>query len=155
MIKHVFVFQGDHKTTSVDNQSNFTALKIHRNTQTDIISLNKCDSCFSAMLCMKNILKTFETSALGTDVHLRPQIYDITQFGSMMQVAQSVNNSLHRLSEKLTAKDEELDLHKTRNATFRDDIEKSKKKLDMLDQELKIYKKRYETSTKYLVYANW
>lgn len=40
-------------------EDNWTTKVFNKETQTNIISLNKCDSCASAMLCMKNLLQSF------------------------------------------------------------------------------------------------
>ncbi|KAJ8940848.1 hypothetical protein NQ318_005294, partial [Aromia moschata] len=95
------------KTTTKDEDNTVVNI-VNKETQTDIIALNRCDSCSSAMLCMKNLLQSFEHEQFkGGRQVLRPKIYDITQFGCMLQTTTTIEDSLSTLFEKLFAKEQE------------------------------------------------
>ncbi|XP_023021955.2 uncharacterized protein [Leptinotarsa decemlineata] len=137
----------DHTTTITSVTETNLKKKIDVDCQTDIISLNKCDSCASAMMCMKNLLTIFD--GVSTDNMLfkrkiRPKLFDITQFGCMLQTTTAIENSLRSIFQKLLDKEQEnTELLSSYNKMKKANDEKIAK-ITMLEQEVKIYKEKRE-----------
>lgn len=120
----------------------------HKASQTDLSALNKCDSCASAITCMKYLMNIFETKKFAQHFkNVKPQIIDITQFGCMLQTTTAITDNFKQLFEKLSRKESE-------NKLLRNEIElklnenlKIKRKMVHLEEEVKIYKREHEKST--------
>ncbi|XP_050304609.1 coiled-coil domain-containing protein 157-like [Anthonomus grandis grandis] len=113
-----------------------------RASQTDICSLNRCDSCSSAISCMKSILRTFE--AQKDRVNLKYQILDITQFGSMMKATSSIEETLQNLYRRLHNEVREKDKLKNDNEQLINKIKGYESKTDFLEEEVRVLRKELE-----------
>ncbi|XP_019869754.2 protein Hook homolog 1 [Aethina tumida] len=123
---------------------NYTGVeKVCNQTQTDQLWLNRCDSCSSAVECIKNMVCSFEEydvaiSAKRTEI--RSQLYELTQFGCMLKTTNLVQDSLQMLFEKLRQKQQECDVLKAECDDMQNKLKEQCASLDLLSEELSTYK---------------
>lgn len=123
---------------------------VHRESQTDITSLNRCDSCASAITCMKCLMNIFENDDfqhIFEGRKFKPQILDITQFGCMLQTTTAITDNFKKLFEKISSKEEEIRILKNEKSTQLKVNLNQKKKIVHLKEEVRIYEQEYEKST--------
>ncbi|CAH1155815.1 unnamed protein product [Phaedon cochleariae] len=112
-------------------------------TQTDNISLDKCDSCASAISCMKSLMDIFEESDdISIKKKIRPRIFDITQFGSMLHTTISVENSVKSLVAKLVGKQRENEELQMELVELRKESREKDGKISLCQQEVRVYKEK-------------
>ncbi|CAG9862373.1 unnamed protein product [Phyllotreta striolata] len=117
--------------------SDANATKKSAKIQTEVTSLSKCDSCVSALSCMKNLLNLFEIHK--NDIYQNDQaqfdIYGLTQFGCMMQTTATIETNLQALLAKLIDKQKENEKLRHKIKTLNKDITIKTGKIISLEQE--------------------
>lgn len=145
------VVQMKESITTIDiTEERSTISKVNRESQTDILSANKCDSCASAIMCMKNLINVFENKDFDYVTEgrqFKPQILNITQFGSMLQATTTVIDNFKYLNEKYFDKEEEIRNLKKENEAALIDLSKTKRKINHMEEEARMYKTEFEKCT--------
>ncbi|KAG5883333.1 hypothetical protein JTB14_003519 [Gonioctena quinquepunctata] len=129
------------------SDKSITITKVDKNLQTNISSLNKCDSCASAMMCMKNLLTIFENGKKDNTCFkskIRPKIFDITQFGCMLQTTTAIESSMSTLFQKFASKEQENQELLSQCEKLRRENSEKYAKVAQLEQEVKLYKEKNE-----------
>lgn len=116
-------------------------IMLERETQTDIVALHKCDSCASAIECMKNLMKLFghkEFEYLNHGKRLKPQIIDVTQFGCMLQTTTSMMSSFRKLSGNVHRHADEIRGFRLENERLISECVQMRRKVTHLEEEVKV-----------------
>lgn len=122
----------------------------NQESQTDVSSLNRCDSCASAIMCMKNLLNLFDGNDLEHLIkgrRFKPQILDITQFGCMLQTSTVLVDNFKHLTEKIHRREQEIDILRKENGSHLTENMKMKRKIVHVEEEVRVYKAEYEKCT--------
>ncbi|VEN55169.1 unnamed protein product, partial [Callosobruchus maculatus] len=166
--EHYGFFQASNNNTSerngisgsTSNNMGFYGDVAHKCCQTDIISLNRCDSCASAVSCMKNLLLSLENdyrNDCGGIKKIRPKLYDVTQFGCMLQTTSTIEEGLRNLYKRINDYENKIERMSEMYKTVEQDNSALRRKATFLEQEVKVYKERQEKDSvklKYLTNKN-
>nr|CAI5841087.1 unnamed protein product [Callosobruchus analis] len=128
----------------------------HKSCQTDIVSLNRCDSCASAVSCMKNLLLRLENDYrnYGGIKKLRPKLYDVTQFGCMLQTTSTVEEGLRNLYKRINDYENKIEKLSEMNKKMEQDNSALRRKATFFEQEIKVCRDRQEKDSVKLQYVS-
>nr|CAH7724394.1 unnamed protein product [Callosobruchus chinensis] len=127
----------------------------HKTCQTDIVSLNRCDSCASAVSCMKNLLLSLENdyrNNCGGLKKMRPKLYDVTQFGCMLQTTSTVEEGLRNMYKRINDYENKIEQMTGMHKKIEQDNSALQRKATFLEQQMKVYKDRQDKDAVKLQY---
>ncbi|CAH1986148.1 unnamed protein product [Acanthoscelides obtectus] len=124
---------------------------INKSCQTDIVSLNRCDSCASAVSCMRNLLLSLENGHIdnyGSFKKVRPKLYDVTQFGCMLQTTTTIEGGLRNLYKKINEYEIKIEKLAEMNKIMERENAVSQRKATFFEQQNKVYKEKQDKDSK-------
>ncbi|KAL1490740.1 hypothetical protein ABEB36_013388 [Hypothenemus hampei] len=122
-----------------------------KNTQTEITTLTVCDSCNCAVTCIKRLLRSLKNEE---QAKLKCQIFDITQFGCMLKVTSSIEESLHNLFTNLLKKDNDITRKMEICESLKKKLEEKDIKITIMEEEIDSLKRMLQKGSQKLFKLN-
>ncbi|XP_060530063.1 uncharacterized protein LOC132704196 [Cylas formicarius] len=149
LVTSVLEFTESHKQTKkTETTTARSDDKCDKEVQTDIFSLNRCDSCALAISCMKNLITFFENSQQNRGgikrLKIECNVYDTTQFGCMLKVTSTIEKHVEALFEKLHILKQNYDSLRQENCHTKSLLREKSIHEKFVKAENRTFKEKYE-----------